>query len=130
MGVWLTDHGHEFNNYLALESSCTVVGERRCSIYYCDPNRPDQKGACERNHVLLRSILPKKTSFATLDQEAVSLLCSHVNSYSRPILGNRTPFDLAVDYLPAGLLDLLAVTRVDPEEILLKPSLLSRWFEG
>lgn len=129
LGLILTDHGHEFNNYKELEKSCTEKGEKRCSVYYCDPNRPDQKGACERNHVLIRLILPKKTSFEPLDKEAISLVCSHVNSYARPILDNMAPIDVATKELPEELLGLLGVTKVKPEEIVLKPSLLLRWIE-
>ena len=128
LGVIVTDHGHESNNFNALEASCTAKGEKRCSIYYCDPNRPDQKGACERNHVLVRLVIPKKTSFEPLDDDAVALMCSHVNSYARPILGNRAPIEVAAEELPASLLRCFGAERIEPESIVLKPSLLSRWY--
>ena len=37
--------------------------EVRTRIYYCDPNRSDQKGALEKNHEYIRYVLPKGTSF-------------------------------------------------------------------
>lgn len=48
LGTILTDHGHEFVDFELLESSCTEDGARRCRVFYCDPSRPDQKGACEK----------------------------------------------------------------------------------
>ena len=46
--VILTDNGHEFQDRQSLEYSKN--GEVRTRIYYCDPNRSDQKGALEKNH--------------------------------------------------------------------------------
>ena len=46
--VILTDNGHEFQDRQSLEYSKN--GEVRTRIYYCDPNRSDQKGAFEKNH--------------------------------------------------------------------------------
>ena len=41
--VIITDNGHEFQDRWNLE--CDDNGEMRTRIYYCDPNRSDQKGA-------------------------------------------------------------------------------------
>ena len=57
----LTDRGSEFGDPDALETG--VDGIQRTSIYYCDPNRSDQKGALEKNHEYIRYVLPKGTSF-------------------------------------------------------------------
>ena len=124
MGTIVTDHGHEFNNFALLEASCTKLGEKRCKIFYCDPNRPDQKGACEKNHVELRRILPKKTKFTKLTKTDLSLICSHVNSYTRPSLHGAAPVDIAMTMLPKELFEKLGVKRIDPEEVIMKPSLL------
>lgn len=59
--VILTDNGHEFQDRQSLEYSKN--GEVRTRIYYCDPNRSDQKGALEKNHEYIRYVLPKGTSF-------------------------------------------------------------------
>ncbi|NSE05044.1 IS30 family transposase, partial [Blautia wexlerae] len=45
--VILTDNGHEFQDRQSLEYSKN--DEVRTRIYYCDPNRSDQKGALEKN---------------------------------------------------------------------------------
>ena len=132
-GVALTDHGSEFNDFELLEASCTVPGERRFTLYYCDPSRPDQKGACERNHSEMRRVIPnkrvkKKASFKNLTEEDVQLLSSHVNSYGRPILGNKAPLELAMERLPKELFEELGTVLIEPDEVILKPSLLPHLF--
>ena len=123
-GTILTDHGHEFNDFELLEASCTVEGRRRCTVFFCDPSRPDQKGACERNHVELRRIIPKGKSFKKLTQADVELAASHVNSYGRPVLEGAAPIELASKRLPAELLAGLGLKKIAPNDVLMKPSLL------
>ncbi|WP_173283229.1 helix-turn-helix domain-containing protein, partial [Streptococcus sp. 1449] len=74
--VILTDNGGEFARVDDIEMD--VRGESK--LFFCDPNRSDQKGRIEKNHTLIRDILPKGTSFDNLTQEDINLVCSHVNS--------------------------------------------------
>lgn len=132
-GLLVTDHGSEFNDFELLEASCTVKDEKRCKVYYCDPYRSDQKGSCERNHSEMRKVIPnkkvkKKASFKNLTEKDVQLLCSHVNSYSRPILDHKIPLELAIEYLPEKLFEELGIRLIDPADVILKPSLLPHLF--
>lgn len=111
-----------------MEASCTQPGEKRCKVYYCDPSRSDQKGRCEKNHVELRRVMPKKTVFRFLTQADVSLTASHVNSYTRSILDGRTPYEAAVEKLPAELFERFEIKRIPPRGVILKPSLLPHLF--
>ncbi|MDO5117802.1 MAG: IS30 family transposase [Eggerthellaceae bacterium] len=123
MGVMLTDRGSEFMDWASIERSARVKG-RRCSVYYCDPMKSGQKGRCERNHVELRKILPKGTSFARLTPGMLAEACSNVNSYPRPALGGATPYRLASAVLPEALLDGLGIIEVPQSEVVMRPSLL------
>ena len=76
--VILTDRGSEFTDPLSIEFNSQ--GERRTRIFYCDPQRSDQKGGCEVTHEMIRRVLPKKTTFDNLAQADVSLMMSHINS--------------------------------------------------
>ena len=122
-GTILTDRGIEFGDFESLERSCTG-NRRRCRIYYCDAMASHQKGACEKNHVELRRILPKRTSFEGLDPYKMALVSSHVNGYPRRSLGGKSPYSLAARELPKALLDELGVGYVAPEDVTLKPSLV------
>lgn len=124
-GVVLTDRGVEFGDFEAIERSALGNG-RRCRVFYCDPMRSGQKGSCEKNHVELRRVLPKGTSFEGLTAYDVATVCTHVNNYPRKGLGGATPYSLAARHLPKNLLDELGVARLSPGEAVLTPALLER----
>lgn len=123
-GIILTDRGSEFLDPLLIETG--TDGKQRCKVYYCDPMKSGQKGSCEKNHVEIRKILPKGTSFVGLTGADIALVSSHVNSYTRPILGGVAPYALASQVLPAALLEGLGMEFVPPDEVTLKPALLAQ----
>ena len=120
--VLLTDNGSEFSNPIALETA--PDGSQRTRLFYCDPCASWQKGRVERNHEFLRLILPKGTSFDALTQADINTVLSHVNSYSRPSLNDKTPFDLFAFAYGSDMLEKLGIRRVRANEIVLKPALL------
>ena len=122
--VLLTDHGHEFNDFLMIERSCLDEGEKRCEVYYCDPNRPDQKGKCERNHVELRRIVPKGANLDILTAKDLTEIANNVNSYTRPSLGNMVPIELARRRVPEELFDAFGYEQIPADEIIMKPELI------
>jgi len=124
-GLLLMDRGSEFDDIYGIEMSAFHDG-RRCAAYFADPNRPDQKGACEKNHVELRKIIPKGTSLQNLDDQTLALVCSHVNSTIRKGCGNAAPFQLASLCAPPGLLDRLALRLIPPLEVISAPCILYR----
>ena len=79
--VILTDNGVEFKDPESLEY--TDNGCQRTRIFYCDPQAPWQKPHVEKNHTLIRRILPKGTSFSKLTKEDVNLVTCHINSVIR-----------------------------------------------
>lgn len=96
----LTDNGQEFSMIQEMIRSCTVEGEVRTKLFFCEPLRSNQKGLCENNHRLIRYVLPKKTSFEFLTQSHATLLMNHINSYSRASLFGSTPYKISADVLP------------------------------
>lgn len=122
--VILTDNGVEFKGAHNLEF--TENGARRTRIFYCDPQASWQKAQVEKNHVLIRRILPKGATFKFLSDENIHLITCHINSVSRELFDNRTPFDLMSKEEHKKLLDILALSPVPPDEVCLKPALLKR----
>ena len=120
--VLLTDNGSEFSNPRALEYA--PDGNPRTRLFYCDPCASWQKGRVERNHEFLRLILPKGTSFDGLTQTHINTMLSHINSYSRPVLNDKAPYDLFAFTYGADLLARLGLQRIPADRIVLKPSLL------
>ena len=121
-GVCLGDNGTEFSNPKALEYDAASV--QRMRLFYCDPNAAYQKPNIEVSHELIRRVLPKGASFDSLNQGDIDLMMSHINSYSREKLGDKSPYDLFCFLHNDDLAGSLNIKRIPPNEILLKPRLL------
>ena len=121
--ILLTDNGVEFDSLLDLEES---IGN--CHVFYCRPYASYQKGACERNHVLVRFIHYKGWSFDGLTQEDINMLFSHINSYPRKSLGGKTPYEKVLEDSRLGqtFLDFAGIKKVDCDDVTLNPSLLKK----
>lgn len=120
----LTDRGSEFTDPLSIE--CDEDGVIRTRVFYCDPQRSDQKGGCEVTHEMIRRVLPKKTSFDHLTQADVDLMMSHINSYTRKKLGNQSPYRLFSSFYGEDLLHKLQIRQIPPNDINLTPKLLNK----
>lgn len=117
--ILLTDNGSEFSNPTAIERDDVHV-------FYCDPYTPTQKPNVERNHELIRRILPSGTSFDHLTQQDINLMMSHINSYGRKKLGGKSPAELLSSLYGEEVLHLLWHEQIPADSIVLKPSLLKR----
>ncbi len=120
--VILTDRGSEFTDPTAIEFDAD--GNRRTYVFYCDPQRSDQKGGIEVTHEFIRRILPKKTSFKKLTQEKVQLMINHINSYTRKKLNNRSAYQLFSFLYGEEIAEKLKMKAIPANEIILKPELL------
>ncbi len=92
-GLVLTDNGAEFSDWESLERSCLPGKGARCRVYYCDVRQSQQKGGCERNHVELRKLLPKRRGMSFDDLEAADMaaVMSQLNSEPRPSMAFMPP---------------------------------------
>lgn len=120
----LTDNGGEFQKPEELETSAD--GTKRSSIYYCEPNRSDQKGKAEKNHEYIRYIIPKGTSMDKYIQSDIDLMMSHINSTAREVLNYAIPYDMASIYLGKETLKKLKFKKILPDNIILKPYLINK----
>lgn len=122
--VILTDNGSEFSNPKALEYD--AQGNLRTKLFYCDPYASFQKPNVELNHEFIRRIMPKGRSFDALEQSDILLMMSHINSYSREKLNDKSPFDMFGFIYGYDVLEKLGINKIPANEILLKPSLLKK----
>ena len=120
--VLLADNGTEFSNPEALEFDKN--GNRRSYVFYCNPSSPGQKGACENNHEFIRRVIPKGVDMSKYSQGKIDLMMNHINSYSRPELGDKSPYAMFEFYYSKRILDLLGVQLISSNDIVLKPELL------
>ena len=118
--VILTDNGGEFARVDDIEMD--VRGESK--LFFCDPNRSDQKGKIEKNHTLIRDILPKGTSFDNLTQEDINLVCSHVNSVKRAALNGKSAYELFAFTYGEEIPKLLGISKIPAEDVCQSSKLL------
>ena len=122
--VILTDNGGEFARVDDIEMD--VRGESK--LFFCDPNRSDQKGRIEKNHTLIRDILPKGTYFDNLTQEDINLVCSHVNSVKRAALNGKSAYELFTFTYGEEISKLLGISKIPAEDVCQSSKLLQHKF--
>ena len=120
--VILADNGSEFSNPKAIEFD--RQDNPRTKMYYCDPSAPYQKGSCENNHEFIRKIIPKGKDLGIYSQEQIDLMMSHINSYKRAKLGDKSPYEMMEFSYGKRVLDVFNIKKIPANEINLTPSLL------
>ncbi len=120
--VLLADNGSEFSNPSAIELDSQ--GNPRSKVFYCDASAPYQKPHCENNHELIRRIIPKGSDLDQYTQEQIDLMMSHINSYSRKNLGNKSPYEVFAFQYGEDILKLFNIQKIPADEIILSPELL------
>ena len=111
--VILTDNGGEFARVDDIEMD--VRGESK--LFFCAPNRSDQKGRIEKNHTLIRDTLPKGTSFDNLTQEDINLVCSHINSVKHATLNGKSAYELFAFTYGEEIPKLLGISKIPAEDV-------------
>lgn len=120
--VILTDNGLEFSDIEGMERS--FFGGKRTRIFFCEPCRSDQKGSCEKNHTMIRYIIPKGTSLEPFYQSEITLMMNHINNYCRNSLFGNSPYTFAQQFYPQEFFDKLGFYYMKPDTVRLQPSLL------
>lgn len=123
MPILLGDNGPEFSNPKAIEFD--RQGNRRTHLFYCDAAAPYQKGSAERNHELIRYVVPKGHSFDQYTQEDIDMMMNHINSYSRKSLGGKCPYEMFSFLYGQDILDLLHCKKIAPNDVTLNASVFT-----
>jgi IS30 family transposase len=123
--VILTDNGGEFAmaNELELDWADDMG---KAALFYCDPMMSSQKPRVEKNHTLLRDILPKKTSFDDLTQKDINLICSHINSIKRRGFRGKSAFDLFTFQYSEDIAHRLGIKRIPDKQVIQSTRLLNQ----
>ncbi len=102
----------------------SLYGGKRTQIFFCEPNRSDEKGSCENNHKFIRYVIPKGTNMDPYNQMQISIMMNHINSYCRESLFGKCPYDMAMAVMPEDFFTLLGLEKIPADEVLLRPSLI------
>jgi IS30 family transposase len=122
MFTLLTDNGSEFSDPAKIEK---VNGEEKlANVFYCYPYAAYLKPEVENNHTLIRRIIPKGTSMDNFTQDKIKLVMSHINSYTRKKLNDKSPIDSFSSRYGFKLINALGIEKINPNDIILSPNLL------
>lgn len=119
----LTDRGTEFEKVSLFEKN-GETSEIRLNIFYCDPQTPSQKPHVENNHNFVRDILPNGRNLASLTQDDLNLMFSHINSVPRKSLNGKTPYEVFSFFYGENILNKLGIEKIHPDTVTLQPYLL------
>lgn len=119
----LTDRGKEFVDPYSIEFD-PHTSELRTNIFYCDAYVSNQKAQIEKNHTLIRYIVPKGTYLNVFEPRHTMLITDNINSYPRKELSGNTPYELMALYYGTDILNALKINKVDRPKVNLTPSLL------
>ncbi len=119
----LADNGSEFSDPKSIEFDAN--GNRRSHMFYCNPSAPYQKGSCEARHEMIRRIIPKGIDITPYSQEQINLMMSHINSYQRKSLGNRSPYETFAFQYGEHLLKCFGLRNIPSDDIILSPKLFN-----
>lgn len=120
--ILLADNGSEFSNPTAIEFD--AQGNLRTKMFYCNASAPYQKPNCENNHEMIRRIIPKGVDIGQYTQKQIDLMMSHINSYARKNLGNKSPYDVFAFQYGEEILKAFNLKKIPADEIILNPELL------
>lgn len=73
---------------------------------------------------MIRRIIPKGTDITPYTQEQITRMMSHINSYRRASLGNRSPYEVFSFMYGEDVLKKIGLRLIPTDEICLSPALL------
>ena len=86
----------------------------------------NQKSNCERNHELIRYIIPKNQEKECYTKEEIREMMNHINSYPRKKWNERAQIDLFVKIYGQKAAERLGLEKISSDSIHLTPALLKK----
>lgn len=123
--VIITDRGSEFSDPEKIEADMET-GEIQCRVFYCDPMNTNQKSNCERNHELIRYIIPKNHAKDEYTEDEIRGMMNQINSYPRKKWNGQAPIDLFIKIYGQESANLLGLEKIPSDSITLTPALFKK----
>ena len=122
--IILTDNGSEFKRPSEIENNGPDVLDSK--VFYCDPQRSDQKSQIELSHEYIRRYIPKGTSMNNYTQENILDMMCHINSTPRKSLNWKSPYEVFVEMFGSEVLDKLGIYQVNSKDVILNDRLFKK----
>ena len=102
------------------------TGEISCRIFYCDPMNSNQKSNRERNHELIRYLIPKNQAKERYTEEEIRTMTNHINSYPRKKWNGQAPIDLFIKIYGQDAAERLGLQKIPSDSIQLTPAFFQK----
>lgn len=122
--VVLTDNGSEFKDPDIVENNGLDVLKTR--LFYCDPQRSNQKGSLENAHEYIRRFIDKEIDIDNYTEEEISLMMNHIANTRRESLSGKTPYELLIEKIGEENAKKLGLYYIAPNDVTLNPSLFDK----
>ena len=83
-----------------------------------------QKPHVENNHNFVRDVLVNKRDFDDLTQDKIDLMFSHINSYPRASLNNKTPYEMFTFMYGEEIAIRLGIIKIKKDKVSLHKDLI------
>jgi len=122
--IILTDNGSEFKRPSEIENNGPDVLDSK--VFYCEPQRSDQKSQIELSHEYIRRYIPKGISMNNYtDKNILDMMC-HINSTPRASLNWKCPHEVFVEMFSKDVLNKLGIYQVNSNEVILNNKLFKK----
>lgn len=118
-GCILTDRGKENRDPVSIETD-PESGEVLTRVFYCDAQRSEQKGKCEKNHEHFREMIPKGRDMDRFGQKTIDHVSLQVNNYPRESLNYHSPLSCTVNLLNKKVFELNNLQIIPTKKVTLK----------
>ena len=122
--IILTDNGSEFKRPEEIEDNGIHVINSK--VFYCDPQRSDQKSQIELSHEYIRKYIPKGISLNNYTDNNILDMMNNINSTPRKSLDFKSPYDIAKNMFGEEVLNKLGIVKIDSKNVILNDSLFNK----
>lgn len=122
--IILTDNGSEFKRPSEIENNGPDVLDSK--VFYCDPQRSDQKSQIELSHEYIRRYIPKGVSINNYTEQNILDMMCHINSTPRKSLEWKSPYEVFVEMFGDEVLNKLGIYHVDSKHVILNNNLFKQ----
>lgn len=122
--IILTDNGSEFKRPSEIENNGLDVLDSK--VFYCDPQRSDQKSQIELSHEYIRRYIPKGISINNYTEQNILDMMCHINSTPRKSLKWKSPYDVFVSMFGEEPLKKLGIYQVNSKDVILNDNLFKQ----
>ena len=122
--IILTDNGSEFKRPEEIENNGKHVVASK--VFFCDPQRSDQKSQIELSHEYIRKYIPKGISIGKYTDQNILDMMNHINSIPRKSLGWKSPYEIATDLFGLETFNKLGIYKINSKDLIINSKLFNK----